>query len=96
MKFGDEPGAGKESLPGVPVVARRVRGEGALGLVLQHGEPVPPDHVLGAELEGPALTAARVSSPTPLEVSDATQALMRTLRAERERVVANEGRGAPA
>jgi nicotinic acid phosphoribosyltransferase len=46
MKFGNESGLGKRSVPGRPVVWRRVRGDGPLGVVGQAGEPVADDYVL--------------------------------------------------
>lgn len=46
MKFGDEVGAGKQSVPGRPVVWRRVRGDGPIGIIGQAGEPVPDNYVL--------------------------------------------------
>lgn len=46
MKFGNERGIGKQSIPGAPVVWRRLRGDGPLGVIAQAGEPVPDDYVL--------------------------------------------------
>lgn len=46
MKFGDERGLGKQSVPGRPVVWRRLRGDGPLGIIGQAGEDVPDDYVL--------------------------------------------------
>jgi nicotinic acid phosphoribosyltransferase len=46
MKFGNERGLGKQSVPGRPVVWRRLRGQGPLGVIGQQGEPVPEDYVL--------------------------------------------------
>jgi hypothetical protein len=46
MKFGNERGLGKQSVPGRPVVWRRLRGQGPLGIIGQQGEPVPEDYVL--------------------------------------------------
>lgn len=43
MKFGNEQGLGKTSLPGRPVIWRRLRGDGPLGIIGQEGEPVPAD-----------------------------------------------------
>jgi nicotinic acid phosphoribosyltransferase len=80
MKFADEVGEGKRSLPGRPVVWRRVRGEGPDGIVGQAGEPVPEGYVktTGAERDP-------VGKPTGvrLEQSPATRALV--LRFTRER-----------
>ncbi|MBN2800995.1 MAG: nicotinate phosphoribosyltransferase [Deltaproteobacteria bacterium] len=55
MKFGDEPGAGKESIPGAPVLYRPYLGSashhGPTGIVAQEGEEAPEDAVrlTGAE-----------------------------------------------
>jgi len=49
MKFGNERGLGKQSVPGQPVVFRRVRGDGPLGIIAQRGEKIPDDYV---ELSG--------------------------------------------
>lgn len=46
MKFGDAAGSGKRSVPGRPVVWRRLRGAGPLGIIGQSGEAVPDDYVL--------------------------------------------------
>ena len=47
MKFGNERGLGKQSVPGRPVLWRRLRGKnGPLGIIGQQGEPVPDDYVL--------------------------------------------------
>ena len=40
MKFGNETGGGKESVPGRPVVWRRTNGDGPIGIIGQDGEPV--------------------------------------------------------
>jgi len=92
MKFGDEKGAGKESLPGVPLVARRVRGDGPVGLVVQDGEALPDGYVAGESLSGSALTAARDVPDAMFAPSPATAALVSVCRVARERVVASEGR----
>jgi nicotinic acid phosphoribosyltransferase len=47
MKFGNERGLGKQSVPGKPVLARRIRGEdGPLGIIAQAGEAVPDDYLV--------------------------------------------------
>lgn len=46
MKFGNETGVGKQSVPGRPVTWRRLRGDGPIGIIGQAGEPVPDDYVL--------------------------------------------------
>jgi nicotinate phosphoribosyltransferase len=45
MKFGNEASAGKRSVPGRPVVWRRLRGAGPIGIIGQAGEPVREDYV---------------------------------------------------
>lgn len=45
MKFGNEAGLGKVSVPGHPVAWRRVRGSGPLSMIGQKGERVPEDYV---------------------------------------------------
>lgn len=92
MKFGDEKGAGKESVPGVPLVARRVRGEGPLGVVVQHGESIPDGYALAEGLSGDALALARGAKEEPLTHSPETARLVRGCREARARVLANAGR----
>lgn len=45
MKFGNEAASGKRSVPGRPVVWRRLRGDGPIGIIGQAGEPVREDYV---------------------------------------------------
>ncbi len=45
MKFGNEAGVGKQSVPGRPAAWRRLRGDGPVGIVGQFGEPVPENYV---------------------------------------------------
>jgi nicotinic acid phosphoribosyltransferase len=45
MKFGNEAGLGKVSVPGRPVAWRRLRGDGPLSIIGQEGERVPEDFV---------------------------------------------------
>lgn len=45
MKFGNERGLGKQSVPGQPVLWRRLRGRGPLGIIAQPNESVPDDYV---------------------------------------------------
>jgi nicotinate phosphoribosyltransferase len=45
MKFGNEAASGKRSVPGRPVVWRRLRGHGPLGIIGQAGEAVREDYV---------------------------------------------------
>lgn len=46
MKWGNEEGIGKQSVPGHPIVWRRLRGEGPLSIIAQNGEPVAENHVV--------------------------------------------------
>ena len=45
MKWGNEEGLGKISVPGNPVAWRRVRGNGPLSIIGQVGEEIPEDHI---------------------------------------------------
>ena len=45
MKFGNAAASGKRSVPGRPVVWRRLRGDGPLGIIGQAGEPVRDNYV---------------------------------------------------
>lgn len=45
MKFGNESGLGKQSIPGQPVTWRRLRGAGPLGIIAQAGETISDDYV---------------------------------------------------
>ena len=45
MKFGNETGLGKQSVPGRPVIWRRLRGNGPLGIIGQAEEDVPDNYV---------------------------------------------------
>lgn len=46
MKFGNEDGLGKISVPGHPVTWRRLRGSGPLSIIGQDGEAVPDDYAV--------------------------------------------------
>ena len=46
MKFGNERGLGKQSVPGRPVIWRRLRGEGPLGVIGQVGEVPDEDYAV--------------------------------------------------
>lgn len=93
MKFGNEAGAGKESLPGVPLVARRIRGDGPFGVVVQDGEALPEGYALAEGLEGAAREIARTAPDAPLVHGPETARLVAQCRAARARVIENEGRG---
>lgn len=77
MKFANEGGAGKQSVPGRPVLFRRVSGTGPIGVVGQEGEKAPQGYALltgNAELPAPSLAEARAQSGFAL--SAATQVLV--------------------
>jgi nicotinate phosphoribosyltransferase len=95
MKFGDEPGSGKESIPGRPVLYRRYDGARWVGVVGQDGETmaqgdVPvmgPDVPLRVQFTPAEASAfALDQGPRPL-YSTATQALVDTLTAARKRAL---------
>ncbi len=86
MKFGNESGQGKQSVPGQPVLFRRRAGaSGPFGVVGQHGESAPAGYEL---LSGaPALPAVDVvaarelaTQALKLEPSAATHALVLDLK----------------
>ncbi len=85
MKFGNESGSGKQSVPGRPVLFRRSAGaSGPFGLVGQEGEAVPQGYALltGAPaLKAAPLDEARAVSEVDrrLGLSVATQALVDAL-----------------
>ena len=81
MKFGDEAGAGKESVPGNPIVFRRSNGSGPAGIIGQLGERPPIGYVQLTD----ALTSslAHEVHDQNVELSEATRALVAKLRAER-------------
>ncbi|MFO0673870.1 MAG: hypothetical protein U0235_30325 [Polyangiaceae bacterium] len=88
MKLVGPETSGKRSLPGRPVVFRRVAGDGPLGLVGQAGEPPPPGMVqlTGADAGTTerARSVARAARPDTRAVpSVATQALIDALVAQR-------------
>ena len=75
MKFSND--AGKLSVPGVPVVWRRVSGSGASGVVAQDVEPVPPGYVRLDQVAAqpkPADETVMLSDMTRALVADAERA----------------------
>ncbi len=85
MKFGNEAGAGKESLPGRPVLFRRGAGvSGPFGIVGQAGEAPPPGYAAldaVADLQTNLRVAREVASADlRLGLSAQTQALTDSLR----------------
>jgi nicotinate phosphoribosyltransferase len=96
MKFGDEASAGqagalggKQSLPGRPVLFRRLEGQGAFGLAGQAGEAPPPGYAtLTNASERPLAVGLAEARQVPaaqlaMGVSPATRALLEALRATR-------------
>lgn len=91
MKFADEAGGGKESIPGEPEIWRRQSGDGALGMVGQVGE-VPPhgyERLTGgaASLSPQALWANAAEADRRLELSTGTKLLVGQLRAARQAIL---------
>ncbi len=75
MKFSDEANRGKESIPGRPVLWRRMRGDGPTGIVGQEGERVA---------EGYEAWAAAPSDPkSAIDYSPETRSLQEKLRRAR-------------
>jgi nicotinic acid phosphoribosyltransferase len=93
MKFGDEPGAGKESIPGRPILYRDYDGSNWFGMVAQQGEDVSGLCLTGAEpanllrvqfSRDEARQFAQAQGARP-RYSAATQALVDSLTAARRR-----------
>lgn len=88
MKFADEAGGGKESIPGVPVVFRRQCGTGPLGIVGQDTEKPPAGYVRltgGSDVASPlTLVSAAPSNVRMVEYSPTTRTLVEDLRRERD------------
>lgn len=84
MKFGDEVGAGKQSLPGRPVVWRRVSGAGPEGLIGQAEEPVPAGYAVltGSRVAGAMASVPTTAAQAPLP-GPATRALIDGLTSRR-------------
>ncbi|GMU62328.1 MAG: hypothetical protein AMXMBFR34_40910 [Myxococcaceae bacterium] len=79
MKFGNEAGHGKQSMPGRPVLFRRRAGaSGPFGVVGQEGEAVPEGYELltGAPASSMPRPAELQPGPQALAPSKATQALV--------------------
>ncbi len=87
MKFGNEAGAGKQSIPGRPVLFRRSAGaSGPFGIVGQEGEVPPPGYEM-LEAQKPvreSVGAARAVAAADLKLglSARSQALVDSLKAE--------------
>jgi nicotinate phosphoribosyltransferase len=86
MKFSDD--AGKRSVPGEPVVFRRRKGEGPMGIIGQRGEAVPEGYEL---LSGARTEQSTKPEDTRVVLSAATQALVHRCEVRREGVLATHG-----
>lgn len=92
MKFGNARGLGKVSIPGEPVVWRRLRGDGPLSIIGQHHEEVPEDYVRMSSNPDAAEQVRicnvdgviRGDPRTPYELSPATRQLVRRLEQRTE------------
>lgn len=97
MKFGNERGLGKQSVPGLPVVWRRLRGDGPLGIIAQADETPPDDYAVlsgNPEMvstlrlcnahELPRMLKAEQASASAA-VSPATEALVQEVKRSRTR-----------
>jgi nicotinic acid phosphoribosyltransferase len=86
MKFANEAGSGKRSLPGRPVVFRRQTGEGPIGVVGQEGEAPPKGYFQltgsGAAPMTLAADAKRPEAELKLGATAATQALIDALEGQ--------------
>ncbi|MBL8953914.1 MAG: nicotinate phosphoribosyltransferase [Myxococcaceae bacterium] len=82
MKFGNDVGAGKQSVPGLPVLLRRVAGRTGqpVGIVAQEGEAVPAGYALLTDAA--SSSDVGVDGDARLAMSPATQALIDSLRQE--------------
>ena len=82
MKWGNEEGIGKQSVPGHPVVWRRLRGEGPLSVIAQDGEPVAENHVVLSgnpeALQQLRICNVRCEGDQPYTLSPETQRLVAT------------------
>jgi hypothetical protein len=77
MKFSNA--TGKRSVPGRPVVWRRIRGEGPIGIVGQDDEPVAEGYV---RLTGAERDVGAVDLQPRVEHSPETRALVAALHAK--------------
>ncbi|MEZ4224630.1 MAG: hypothetical protein R3B13_27010 [Polyangiaceae bacterium] len=84
MKFSDAPGAQKQSVPGRPVLFRRVAGQGPASMIGQAGEDPPEGMRRLTDLDAPLQTTADLACPVP---SPETAALVAELTQARARVL---------
>lgn len=91
MKFANEVGSGKQSVPGRPVLFRKAEGDGPWGIVGQEGEDAPKGYSLLSGQAAPGLSSlaqvggAALASP-PLTLSAATQRLVETLERRKKKL----------
>jgi nicotinate phosphoribosyltransferase len=87
MKFADELGGGKESVPGEPIVFRRTGTTGPIGIVGQLGENPPAGYTAlsngSAALSPRSLLEKVAPEDRRLGLTPATQSLVDTLRKDR-------------
>lgn len=84
MKWGNETGLGKQSVPGRPVIWRRLRGEGPVSVIGQADEAVPENFILlsanNEARERVRLCNVTYRDPQPYTLSPETQRLVNSLR----------------
>ena len=86
MKFGNEAGRGKQSVPGRPVVFRRTGADGPVSLIGQEGERPPHGYRLltGSDNDGgPVAEQVALKEEATVELSEATQELVEEIRGRR-------------
>jgi hypothetical protein len=96
MKFGDEPGGGKESIPGIPIIFRPYTRSATPGYVLQLGEDWRPQYYEGEILTNRCPSAPARSKLCPiystgtfkLGYSPKTQELVDNCRKQRNGILA--------
>lgn len=90
MKFGNEQGLGKVSVPGRPVAWRKLRGDGPLSIIGQDGEKPPEDYtVLNGNPEAVSQINLCKAWPSPdwefeYNLSPETQRLVDQIKANKE------------
>jgi len=84
MKFGNEAGLGKVSIPGHPVTWRRLRGSGPISIIGQLNEPVPEDYVVlngnPDALDQLRMCNVRCEGKQPYTLSPETQRLVNQIK----------------
>lgn len=88
MKFGNETGLGKQSLPGKPVVFRRSSASGPISIIGQEGERPPQGYTQlsgGRNHQGAIATTVALNEAAEVTTSAATNELIRQLSANSNR-----------